>query len=159
MRDACGRRSCRRRWFRMRLVTTSAWRWKQRLISFCATGLLGAAGSVLAHHSFAVFDQSKEITIVGTVKEFQYTNPHGWIDVLVPGAQGVTEEWGVETGPPSQLRQQGWNKDSVKPGDKFTVVIHPRRDGTKIGSLMVLTLVDGTVLGRRPEPPAESKQE
>jgi hypothetical protein len=116
--------------------------------------ILSAAGPVFAHHSFAVFDQSKQMTIAGFVKDFQYTNPHSWIDVIVMREHGETEEWGVETGPPNQLRQQGWNKDTIKVGDKVIVVIHPRKDGTKIGSLIYLTMPDGTVIGRHPEPPA-----
>ena len=108
----------------------------------------------LAHHSFAVFDQSRQMTITGTVKDFQYTNPHGWIDVIVTGPQGTFEQWGVETGPPNMLRQQGWTDHSLKPGDKVTIVVHPRKDGSHVGALMMATLPDGRVLGR---PPAASK--
>lgn len=102
-----------------------------------------------AHHSFAVFDTAKSVTITGVVKDFQYTNPHCWIDVDVMQPNGSTIMWGFEGGPPSMMRTMGWHYNTLKPGDRITVVSHPHRDGKLIGSITSLTLPNGTVMGRR----------
>ena len=107
------------------------------------------AAPALAHHSFAMFDNQKEVQLVGTVKDFQWTNPHTWIQVVVPDAQGAgMSEWSIEGGNPGDLARRGWKKTSLKPGDKVTVHIHPMKNGTNGGSLVGVTLADGTVVGR-----------
>lgn len=109
-----------------------------------------AAASAFAHHSIAVFDQEKEVSIAGSVKKFSYTNPHGWIDVEVPNDKGGVDEWSIEMGTTAQLRRQGWTPDTLKVGDKIKVTLHPRRDGTKAGNIVgnSLTLDDGTPIGK-----------
>src|SRR5215469_5363891 len=94
-----------------------------------AIALAVAAGSATAHHSAAMFDMSKTVTVQGTVKEFQYTNPHSWLQVLVAGPNGKTVEWGFETEGPSTLLRVGIKAKTFKPGDKVTVVACPMRDG------------------------------
>jgi hypothetical protein len=89
----------------------------------------------IAHHSAAIFDATRSLTLVGTVKMFQWTNPHCWIQILVP-SQGTTTEWSVEMGSPSQLYRKGWRPATLKPGDKVTVVIHPIKDGSNGGSFV-----------------------
>jgi len=114
-----------------------------------------AAGPALAHHSFAMFDRSKQISISGTVKDFQYTNPHSWIIVLVPGPDGQPVEWGFESEGPSTLLQNGVKRSSLQPGDKVTATAYPMRDGRPAGSLISITKADGTVLsfhGKGPPP-------
>jgi hypothetical protein len=106
---------------------------------------VGAAAQ--AHHSFAMFDNEKEQTIEGTVKEFQWTNPHIWVQVNVTGADGKVTEYSIEGGSPNGLRRQGWSKDTMKPGDKVVMKMHPMKDGTPGGSFMSAT-VNGTPLGR-----------
>jgi hypothetical protein len=108
-----------------------------------------------AHHSFAMFDSAKETTLEGTVKEFQWTNPHAWVQLLVPGSDGKQVEWSIECASPNALKRQGWRGTSIKPGDRITVIIHPLKSGEPGGSLVVLTLPDGTQLGRRGPPPKE----
>jgi len=108
-----------------------------------------------AHHSFAMFDSTKETTLQGTVKEFQWTNPHAWVQLLVPGPEGKTTEWSIECASPNALKRQGWRGSSIKSGDRITVVIHPLKSGEPGGSLVVLTLPDGTQLGLRGPPPKE----
>lgn len=112
-----------------------------------AAVVLGAAwaGQALAHHSFAMFDLAKESTLVGTIKEFQWTNPHSWIEIDVPAASG-TVEWGIEGMSPNFLARRGWARDTLKPGDKVTLVIHPMKDGSHGGSFVRITLPDGTVM-------------
>ena len=109
--------------------------------------LLGAA-PVTAHHSFAMFDNTKDMTLVGTVKEFQWTNPHSWIQLMVKDASGKDVEWSIEGGSPNGLTRAGWKRTSIKPGDKAVVIIHPLKDGSEGGSL-VRVEVNGQKIGNR----------
>jgi hypothetical protein len=106
--------------------------------------LIGAP--VSAHHSFAMFDVTKEVTVQGVVKQFTWANPHVWLDIVVNGDNGQAQTWGLESLAVGLLYRQGWTADSIKPGDKVTVVVHPMRDGTFGGQLMRVTLADGHVL-------------
>ena len=115
--------------------------------------LLTTAASALAHHSFAVFDRSKKVTLAGTVKDFQWTNPHTWIQMDVPGDNGQSTEWGVECGSPNMMARTGWKKTTLKPGDRITVVVNPLLDGRTNGSLVTITLPDGSSLGPGDAPP------
>jgi Family of unknown function (DUF6152) len=108
-----------------------------------------------AHHSFAMFDNAKEQTLEGTVKEFQWTNPHAWIQLMVPGPDGKQVEWSIECSSPNGLKRQGWRANSIKAGDKVTAIIHPLKNGDAGGSLVIVTLPDGKTLGRRGPPPRE----
>ncbi|MBV9510482.1 MAG: hypothetical protein JO303_09410 [Caulobacteraceae bacterium] len=112
-----------------------------------------------AHHSFAMFDQTKVLTLNGTVKDFQWTNPHSVIWVLVPESGGQADLWTVELGTsPGNLTRMGWSKHSLNPGDKVAVDINPLRDGRHGGSLKKAVLVDtGKVLtiGAIGQPPAK----
>jgi hypothetical protein len=109
-----------------------------------AAGLLAlVTGSpAIAHHSFAMFDQTKSVTLKGTVIEFQWTNPHSWIELQV-GA----DKWGIELNSPNNLTRQGWRRTIIKPGDAVTVTINPLRNGMKGGLFNTITLPDGRVLG------------
>jgi hypothetical protein len=117
--------------------------------------LLGLAGiavamyaiPAVAHHSFAMFDAEKEMTLQGTVKDFQWTNPHAWI-MLSVDKQGEPEQWAVEMGGPNNLARQGWQSQTLRPGMPVTLVIHPLRDGTNGGQFVEVTLPDGKRLGR-----------
>ena len=125
--------------------------------AFAVVSLVAAAaGPALAHHSFAMFDRSKQISVTGTVKEFQYTNPHSWVIVTVPGPGGTETEWGFESEGPSTLLRKGIKHSSLNPGDKITAVGFPMRDGRSAGSLISITKADGTVLSFRDNgaPPA-----
>jgi Family of unknown function (DUF6152) len=113
---------------------------------FAGIALL-SSGLVFGHHSFAMFDQSKQLPLKGTVKEFQWTNPHAWIDLKVAHANGEEEVWGVELNSPNNLKRQGWKSGTLKAGDKVTVVINPLRDGKKGGLFVSVTLPDGKTLG------------
>ena len=117
------------------------------------------AGSALAHHSAAMFDMSKTVTVQGTVKEFQYTNPHSWLQVVVVDPDGKTVEWGFETEGPSTLLRVGIKAKTFQPGDKVTVVANPMRDGRPAGAWISATKADGTVYNLRPKgpPPAAGK--
>jgi hypothetical protein len=114
--------------------------------------ILAAALSVtlgrttLAHHSFAMFDTTKEVTLAGTIKEFQWTNPHTWIWLEVHSPRGDVETWGIEGSSPNNLAREGWNKSSLSSGDTVTLVIHPLKDGSKGGSFVSAVLPSGRVL-------------
>lgn len=104
------------------------------------------ASAALAHHSFAMFDNSKNVTIEGTVKEFQWTNPHSWVQLMVKDATGKEVEWSIEGGSPNGLSRQGWKRTAIKAGDKAKVVIHPMKDGAPGGSLVEIS-IDGVKVG------------
>jgi Family of unknown function (DUF6152) len=111
------------------------------------TAMALAPGVVSAHHSFAAFDRERNVVLTGTVKEFQWTNPHAWIQVLVPEGEGGQKEWSIECGSPNMMARQGWKSRTIKPGDKIALVMHPILDGSAVGSLVSVTLADGEVLG------------
>jgi Family of unknown function (DUF6152) len=111
-----------------------------------AAPLVGA-GPALAHHSFAMFDRQKEMTLKGTVKEFQWTNPHSFIEIEVADAQGMITPYSIEMNSPNNLTRQGWKSNSLKPGDKVTLLMNPLRDGSKGGLFISVMLPDGKVLG------------
>jgi uncharacterized protein DUF6152 len=111
--------------------------------------VLGAA-PLLAHHSFAMFDTAKRVTLVGTVTAFEWTNPHAYIELDVPDDKGAVRHWSIELGSTSILMQGGWKFSDVKVGDKLTAVISPLRNGESGGLLSQVTLKDGRVLGNGP---------
>jgi len=110
----------------------------------------------MAHHSAAMFDHTKFVTYQGTVKEFQYTNPHSWLQVMVTGADGKAVEWGFEAEGPSTLKRAGIEAKTFKPGDKVTVVANPMKDGRPAGAWVKVTTADGKVYSTRPAPPPGS---
>jgi len=127
-------------------------------------GTLGLAGITVAlsaipgfaHHSFAMFDAGKSVTLEGTIKDFQWTNPHSWILLTVNNAQGEAEQWAIEMGGPAGLARQGWVPKTLRPGMKVKAVVHPLRDGTNGGQFMAVTLPDGTQLGNPNAAPSAS---
>ncbi len=102
---------------------------------------------LIAHHSFAMFDSSKQVTLSGTVTMFEWTNPHAYIEIDVADTGGAVKHWSVEMGSPSILMQSGWKFKDLKHGDKVTVRISPLRDGKPGGLLIQATLPDGRTLG------------
>jgi len=119
-------------------------------VLFGAALVLACSVPVLAHHSPAAFDRSKEVKLVGTVKEFRWQNPHTWIEVLVPDDKGKDVLWGVELTSPTYLIRAGWKSNTIKPGDKVTITVNPVRSGEPAGIFRSLTLADGRVLTERP---------
>jgi hypothetical protein len=107
----------------------------------------GTFAAAQAHHSFAMFDQTQKVTLKGKVTEFQWTNPHAFIHLEVPGT-GAAEVWEIELNSPNNLKRQGWKSSSLKAGDQITLQTYPLRDMSdhKGGLFITLTLADGTVL-------------
>jgi hypothetical protein len=120
---------------------------KARII-FAALALAAGAAPASAHHSSAMFDQQKTVTLAGTVRQFFWTNPHCYIQLMVKNAAGQDEEWSLEMTAPMHLQRLGWLKSSLKPGDKITVKIHPMRDGSKGGNVLEAIAANGKPIGR-----------
>ena len=106
-----------------------------------------AASPALAHHSYAMFDMTKTLTLQATVTQFKWQNPHSFIDAEVTAPTGA-EHWLIEMTAPNNLVQEGWKRTSLKPGDKVTLFVHPLRTGAKGGSYAGVRLADGKTLGK-----------
>ena len=104
-----------------------------------ALALAAVARPAVAHHSGAMFDEKKEVTLSGVVKEFQYTNPHSWLLVDVKGADGKVTTWGFEAEGPSTLLRAGIRRSDFAPGTPLTITGHPMRDGRPAATWMKAT--------------------
>ena len=128
-----------------------------------ALAIAAAAGSLAlmlpagAHHSTAMFDFAKTVELKGTIKEFEWTNPHTWTKVNVEGGGAAVVEYGLEGMSPNYLSRNGWSKRTLKTGDKVVLQVHPLKDGRPGGFMVSVKLADGTVmynLPRREDPAA-----
>jgi hypothetical protein len=125
-----------------------------RVLSLAASAIVLMAFSTPAHvhHSGAMFDTSKQVTVTGRISEFNWNNPHASFKVDVTNSDGVVEVWAVEMGSPNNLIREGWKRTTIKPGDEVTVTVKPLRDGRPGGLYVGITLADGHSLGQ-PEAP------
>jgi hypothetical protein len=114
--------------------------------------VLCATATAQAHHSAAMFDLKQTETIKGSVKVYQWTNPHGFIYVDVADKEGNVAEYSIELTSPNLLARRGWRPASLKVGDPVTVVFNPFRDGTKGGRVVSVKTPDGKVLTERDAP-------
>ncbi len=114
---------------------------KPIILAGLAVGLFSAPA--LAHHSFAIFDQSKVNHLTGTVKEFELVNPHAWLHLNIADGKGGTSEWSFEGGSVAQLVSLGWAKDSFRVGDKVDIGFRPMKDGSRGGQIMSVTMTNG----------------
>jgi hypothetical protein len=114
-------------------------------VAILAAAVALAAAPALAHHSFAMFDQAKLMTLEGVVHEFQWTNPHSFIELDVTRG-GRTQRWSIELNSPNNLTRQGWRRNSLKAGDRITVRIAPLRNGNTGGLFLDLKRADGRTL-------------
>lgn len=112
-----------------------------------AVAAIAATMPVCAHHSGAMFDSQKTVTLQGTVKAFQWSNPHCWIQLLVT-RDGVTQEWSVEMAATTELYRSGWRPHTVQVGETVTVVVHPLRDGSSGAQFLSASGPDGAPLGK-----------
>jgi len=103
--------------------------------------------TVMAHHSGVEFDTTKVIELTGTIKEFQFKNPHTWIQVMVPDQKGGSVEWSLEWGSPNALGRQGYRPTSFPVGAKVTVRINPMKSGSSGGAFIGAKLEDGKTIG------------
>lgn len=117
---------------------------KLLIILFC---LLIAPTLTVAHHSSAMFDKEQVRELTVTVREFQWTNPHVWIQIILENDQGQMEEWSIEGRGPNGLFRNGWRPNSFKPGDVIEIRFNPMRDGTSAGGFIGARFPDGHTLG------------
>ena len=103
--------------------------------------------SVSAHHSPAMFDMQKRVTLTGTVRDFQWTNPHSYIQLLVKDKAGKEVEWSLEMAAPTYLYNNGWRPSTLKRGDTIVAIIAPLAKGTPGGLVISVTATDGRKLG------------
>ncbi len=112
-------------------------RLKQAVLSaVLLAGLTVTAGTAAAHHGFAMFDTHNQKTITGTVKSFEWTNPHTWTWINVPNDKGGVDTWGFEGMSPNFLGRRGWTRNTLKPGDTITITYFPLKDGSKGGAFL-----------------------
>jgi hypothetical protein len=113
-----------------------------------ALALSLGAPSAHAHHSFAMFDQTREVTVTGTVKQFQWTNPHAYVQIVAKDSAGRDVEWSMEMGAPMYLYARGWRPSTLKAGQRVSVKINPLRNGNPGGVVLTVTTPDGKPIGR-----------
>lgn len=119
----------------------------QRLLGFFAAMVLCGGAPALAHHSSAMFDRTHTVVLTGTIKQYQFMNPHVWIEMVVPGKGGGHEiQWSIEGEGPAIMARMGLGPSVVKVGDKVTIRAHPLRDGRPGGSFIAITLPSGKVI-------------
>jgi hypothetical protein len=106
------------------------------------------AGQAQAHHSFAMFDQTKEVTVTGTVRQFQWTNPHSYIQLIAKDSSGKEVEWSMEMGAPMYLYARGWRPSTLKVGMVVSIKINPLRNGKPGGVVVDVTTPDGKQIGK-----------
>jgi hypothetical protein len=123
---------------------------RRTALGLVAAAVLLGAHAALAHHSPVMFDQSQPMTLTGTVREFQWTNPHSYIQLVVKNDQGQEVEWNLEMAAPTYLYNLGWRPATVKPGDVLTVTVAPLRKGGAGGLLLNAATADGKPIGRTP---------
>jgi hypothetical protein len=99
---------------------------------------------MVAHHSFAVFDHTRTLTIRGTVTKFQWTNPHGFLEVDIPQPDGTTKHFSIELTSINMMQRVGWRSNMIKAGDKITAIVAPLLSGDPVGLGLEVTLADGT---------------
>jgi hypothetical protein len=123
----------------------------KRLLLLITSSWLVLPPTLHAHHSPAMFDFSKQLTLTGTVRLFQWTNPHSYIQLVVKPDDGPEQEWSLEMGTNAYLYNLGWRPSTVKAGDTLTVTVVPLRSG-KLGAglLVEAKTADGKALGANP---------
>ena len=100
----------------------------------------------LAHHSFAVYDHTRTLTLRGTVTKFQWTNPHGFIEMDVQQSDGSVKHYSVELTSINMMQRVGWRSNMIKPGDKVQVVMAPLLSGEPVGLGLEVVLADGKTM-------------
>jgi hypothetical protein len=110
---------------------------RQSMALLAVLGVSGSMGATpaAAHHSLALFDMQKSVRLEGTVKRFDWTNPHSWIFLEVMGPEAMTEAWTIELPSAGVLAREGWNKNYLRTGERVVLHVNPLKDGRRGGSL------------------------
>lgn len=109
-------------------------------------GLGFGAGTAQAHHSFAMYDHNRTVTLLGTVTKFQWTNPHAYLELDVVDKAGAKTHYSIEMTSINMMRRIGWKSSMMKPGDKVQAVMTPLMDGRNGGLLLEVTLANGKLI-------------
>ena len=117
-----------------------------RTLILAAVAALATVPPAAAHHSFAIFDQSKVSYLRGTVKQFELVNPHAWLHLMIANDKGQSAEWQFEGGSTAQLTALGWTPQSFKPGDTVQIGFRPMKDGSRGGQIMSVKTASGQKL-------------
>jgi hypothetical protein len=117
-----------------------------KALVFAAMAVVAIAAPASAHHSFAIFDQSKVNYLTGTVKQFEMVNPHAWLHLVIANDKGESATWSFEGGSTAQLASLGWAPQSFKPGDKVQIGFRPMKDGSRGGQIMNVKTASGQKL-------------
>jgi hypothetical protein len=115
-------------------------------LSLLVPALIVAAIPAAAHHSYSMFDMSRKVVLEATVARFKWQNPHAFIEADVT-VRGRTERWAIEMTSPNNLAQSGWKRNSLRPGDRVKIHVHPLRSGARGGAYAGVVLADGSTLG------------
>lgn len=129
---------------------------ESRFVTVVAVALLSAVPA-LAHHGVAAYDAGKQISVTGTVKDWFWANPHCILQLDSTDSGGQVAHWMMETGNPSDLVNNGWSRQTLKPGDHITVTVQPAKNGKPIGRIVEVLLPNGQRLRTWAVPPAEAK--
>jgi hypothetical protein len=122
---------------------------KLSTLGIASLAISAATVPAFAHHSFAMFDQTKAQTVKATVKELEWANPHAWLRVeIIDEATGMPLQYALEMGSVGRSTYDGWTRNTVRPGDPVTVTFAPLRDGSRGGMYLSVVLPDGKRLGR-----------
>lgn len=113
-----------------------------KIVTAAAAAASLLALPALAHHSFAMFDQNKVIYLTGTVKQFEWVNPHAWLHLMIE-SEGKAVTWSFEGGSPAQLAGLGWKPEAFRIGDRVEIGYRPMKDGSHGGQIMNVKLADG----------------
>jgi hypothetical protein len=130
---------------------------RKAIVSCVSIGISLACASAWSHHAASMFEPKKVVTFDGVVKEFQWTNPHSWLQVMIADGKGGQAEWSLELGPSVGLARAGWKPRMLTPGDKVQVSLHPLRDGSSGGRLVSVTLPSGQVLNGQGGAPPDAR--
>ena len=120
-----------------------------KMIATAAAAGLALSGPAWSHHSAAMFDATKTDTLVGTITQYQFENPHAWIYMLVSEPSGRQKSYSIEMTSPNLLQRAGWRPGTLKAGDKVTLKMHPLRDGAAGGSFIEVTMPDGKLMSQK----------
>lgn len=134
-------------------------KWVQALIAAGVLALAsGSAQQVEAHHSFAMFDREHPTRISGTIREFQWVNPHTWVQIMAPHNGRITE-WSIEGRSPNVLSRRGWNRQTLRPGDEVTLTIYPLKDGRPGGAIVSVQFANGRVINADTPTAVDTREE
>jgi hypothetical protein len=117
-----------------------------RALVLAAIGVAIVSAPLLAHHGGASFDNTKEVTVKGSVTEWLWANPHCFLKVEVKDETGAVRVWNLELGNPTDIASRGYQRRTFKPGDQVTVLVTPVKSGAPVGRLKTVTLPDGRTL-------------